>query len=116
MPSPIVYGDYLYVCSNSGILTCFQAKTGELVYKKRLPMQRDRSFVGSPVAADGYLYLTSEEGETAVIKAGPTFELVANNHCGEICLTTPAISRGTLYLRGQRHLFAFRESHPAAQP
>lgn len=112
MPSPIAYGDYLYVCSNSGILTCFQAKTGELVYKKRLPMQGDRSFVGSPVAADGHLFFTSEEGETAVVKAGPIFELVANNHCGEICLTTPAISRGTFYLRGQRHLFAFRQIDP----
>ncbi len=113
MPSPIAYGDYLYVCANSGILTCYQAKTGELVYKKRLPMKGNRSFVGSPVAADGHLYLTSEEGETAVIAAGPTFELIANNTCGENCLTTPAISRGTFYLRGQRHVFAFRESGQA---
>lgn len=113
MPSPIAYGDYLYVCSNGGILNCYQLKTGELVYKKRLPMKGNRSFVGSPVAADENLYFTSEEGETAVVKAGPTFELVANNTCGENCLTTPAIARGGFYLRGQRHLFAFREElHP----
>ncbi len=89
MPTPIVYGDYLYACSNSGILTCYQARTGSLVYKKRLPMKGSRSFVGSPIASDGKLYLTSEEGETAVIKAGPAFELIANNSCGETCLTTP---------------------------
>lgn len=108
MPTPIVYGDYLYICSNSGILTCHQAVTGELVYKKRLPMKGSRSFVASPIAADGNLYLTSEEGETAVIQAGPTFVLIANNFCGDNCLTTPAISQGTIYIRGQKHLFAFR--------
>lgn len=108
MPTPIVYGDYLYVCSNSGILTCYQAVTGELVYKKRLPTKGNRSFVGSPIAADGNLYLTSEEGETVVIQAGPTLKLVSNNFCGENCLTTPAISTGTIYIRGQNHIFAFR--------
>ncbi len=87
MPSPIVYGDYLYICSNSGILTCYQAVTEELAYKKRLPMKGSRSFVASPLAADGKLFVASEEGETAVIQAGPTFKLVANNFCGENCLT-----------------------------
>lgn len=108
MPTPIVYGDYLYLCSNSGILTCYQAITGELVYKKRLPTKGNRSFVGSPIAADGNLYLTSEEGETVVIQAGPTLKLVSNNFCGENCLATPAISTGTIYIRGQNHIFAFR--------
>jgi len=108
MPTPIVYGDYLYVCSNSGILTCYQAVTGELVYKKRLSMKGNRSFVGSPIAADGHLYLTSEEGETVVIQAGPTFSLISNNFCEENCLTTPSISKGAIYIRGQNHIFAFR--------
>jgi outer membrane protein assembly factor BamB len=107
MPTPLVYGDYLYVCSNSGILTCHHASTGAEVYKERLPMKGNRSFVGSPVAADGHLYLTSEEGETAVIQAGPTFKLVTNNFCGENCLTTPAISQGKLFIRTQQHVFAF---------
>lgn len=107
MPTPIVYGDYLYICSNSGILTCYQAITGEQVYKKRLRMKGLKSFVGSPIAADGHLYITSEDGETAVIEAGPKFKLVANNFCGESCLTTPAISEGTFFVRSQRHVFAF---------
>lgn len=107
MPTPLVYGDYLYVCSNSGIFACYQATTGKLVYKKRLPMKGNRSFVGSPIAADGHVFVTSEEGETAVIKAGPTFDLVASNVSGENCLTTPAISGGRIFIRGQRHLFAY---------
>lgn len=111
MPTPIVYGDYLYVCSNSGILTCYQATTGEQVYKKRLKMKGGRSFVGSPVAADGFLYFTSEEGETAVVKAGPEYELTSHCFCDENCLTTPAISNGVLYLRGQKHVFAFQKGN-----
>ena len=111
MPTPIVYGDYLYVCSNSGILTCYQATTGEQVYKKRLKMKGGRSFVGSPVAADGFLYFTSEEGETAVVKAGPEYELTSHCFCDENCLTTPAISNGVLYLRGQKHIFAFQKGN-----
>ena len=109
MPSPIVYGDYLYTCSNSGILTCYQATSGEQVYKKRLRMKGTRSFVGSPIAADGYLFLTSEDGETAVVKAGPKFELVANNFTGETCLTTAAISEGAFLLRTQKHLIALKK-------
>lgn len=119
MPSPLVYGDYLYICSNSGILTCYQATTGEEVYKQRLRMKGIRSFVGSPVAADGYLYFTSEDGETAVVKAGPRFELVANNFSGENCLTTPAISEGRFFLRTQGHVFAFErqaEEEGAGKP
>lgn len=110
MPTPLVYGDYLYTCNNSGILTCYQATSGELVYKKRLPMKKTRSFVGSPVAADGNIYFTSEEGETLVVKAGPVFEVVSNNNIGENVLTTAAISSGTFYLRGQQHIFALRKS------
>ena len=107
MPSPIVYGDYLYICSNNGILTCYQATTGQQVYKKRLRMKGTRSFVGSPLASDGHLFLTSEDGETAVIKAGPRYELVANNFCQESCLTSAAISEGKFILRTQKHLVAF---------
>ena len=70
-------------------------------------MKGTRSFVGSPLASDGYLFLTSEDGETAVIKAGPRYELVANNFCQESCLTSAAISEGKFILRTQKHLVAF---------
>ncbi|MEC9093403.1 MAG: PQQ-binding-like beta-propeller repeat protein, partial [Planctomycetota bacterium] len=107
MPSPIVYGDFLYTCANSGIVTCYQATTGKQVYKKRLRIKGIRSFTGSPIAADGHLFFTSEDGETAVVKAGPHFELVANNSCGETCLTTAAISDGKFILRSEKRLIAF---------
>lgn len=107
MPSPIVYGDYLYCCSNSGILTCYDAKTGDVVYKKRMRADGGAlSFTGSPVAADGHLYLTAEDGRTLVVKAGPEFELVHTNRVGENVLTTPAVSEGRVFIRGQKHVFA----------
>lgn len=119
MPSPIVYGDYMYLCSNDGRLTCLDAKTGVEVYKKRLSEGFDEienkpeelgarmSFVGSPVAADGNIYFPEESGFVIVLAAGPEFRLVAINPIGEYVLTTPAISEGVFYVRGQQHLFAF---------
>ncbi len=120
MPSPIVYGDYLYSCNNRGILTCIRATTGQQVYQKRLTegledlnlKQSDiggtLSMVGSPVAADGHIYFPSENGTVLVVEAGPEFRLVAVNRCGETILTTPAISEGVLYIRGQQHLIALK--------
>ena len=67
------------------------------------------SFVGSPVASDGRIYFTTEEGQTLVIKDGPEFEQVSENDLGEYVLSTPAISEGTIYIRGQQHLFAVGE-------
>lgn len=111
MPSPIVYGDYLYCCANSGVLTCYEAKTGEVVYKKRMRADGGAlSFTGSPIAADGHLYFTAEDGRTLVVKAGPEFELVGTNQIGENVLTTPAVSDGRFFIRGQKHVFAFGEN------
>ena len=121
MPSPLVYGDYLYLCSNSGIVTCMQATTGKQVYRQRLSKGLDQldepveglegstSMVGSPVAADGCLYFPCEEGFVFVVKAGPEFEMLACNPIGENLLTTPAISQGVMFVRGIRNLFAFKQ-------
>jgi outer membrane protein assembly factor BamB len=104
-PTPIAYGDYLYVVSNNGILTCYKAKTGEIVYRERIG-GRGGAFSASPVAADGRVYLTSEDGDIYVIKAGPAYELLATNPMGEVCMATPAISHGMLIIRTQHHLYA----------
>jgi outer membrane protein assembly factor BamB len=110
MPSPIVYGDYFYVCANSGILTCQDAKTGKRIYKKRMSAPGGSlSFTASPLAADGHLYLPAEDGRVLVVKAGPEFELVETNEAGESILATPAISDGTIYLRTNKHLIAVGE-------
>jgi outer membrane protein assembly factor BamB len=103
MPTPILYGDYFYTCSNAGIVTCYQAATGKEVYKERIG---GASYTASPVAADGRLYFISEQGEVRVVKAGPTFELLAVNELGDNCLASPAISNGALFVRTQHFLWA----------
>jgi outer membrane protein assembly factor BamB len=103
--TPIVYGDTLYTLSDGGVLSAFEAKTGRLVYQERLPS----SFSASPVAADGKLYLSSEDGDVFVVRAGPTFELLATNPVGEPLMATPAISDGVLILRAHKHVYAVAE-------
>jgi outer membrane protein assembly factor BamB len=103
MQTPLVVGDYLYVCRDNGVLSCFKAKTGEKVYQERLGTGRT-GFTASGVAADGKLYYTSEEGEIFVVQAGPEFKLLATNSMGEVCMASPAISEGMLYWRTQDHL------------
>ncbi|MBC7931614.1 MAG: PQQ-binding-like beta-propeller repeat protein [Rubrivivax sp.] len=103
--TPIVYGDLLYTLSDAGVLSAFEAKTGKFIYQERLPS----SFTASPIAADGKLYLSSEDGEVFVVKAGPKFELLATNPVGEPLMATPAISDGMLFLRAHKHVYAVAE-------
>ena len=90
---------------NQGILTCWDVKTGAQVYEQRLAGVKS-GFSASPVAADGKLYLPSEDGDVYVVKAGPTFELIATNAMGQPLMATPAIADGLLLVRGERDLFA----------
>jgi outer membrane protein assembly factor BamB len=103
MPTPILYGPYFYTCSNSGILTCYEANTGKEIYKKRMGIG---SYTASPVAADGRLYFASEQGEVRVVKAGPVFELLAVNSVDDYVMATPAISNGSLFVRSQHFLIS----------
>jgi outer membrane protein assembly factor BamB len=103
MTTPILYDKYLYVCSNGGIVTCYEAATGKQVYKERLGGRG--GYTASPVAADGKIYFTSEESGVRVVKAGPKFELLAVNSLDDVCLATPAISDGMIFVRTQRYLF-----------
>ena len=104
MPTPIIYGDYLYTCSNNGVLTCYDAKTGDQIYRERVAGQSN-SFTASPVAADGKLYLSGEDGDVFVIKAGPKYELIATNPMGEVMMATPAISEGMIFVRTISHVY-----------
>ena len=103
MPTPILYGDHLYTCSNSGVVTCYDAATGKEIYKERIG---GGSYTATPVAADGRLYFTSEQGEVRVVRAGPHFELLAVNPMGDYCLATPAISNGAIFIRSQKFLWS----------
>ncbi len=105
IPTSIVYGDYLYVGNDRGILSCYQATTGEKVYRKRLADDHGGAYSASPVAAEGKLFFTSEDGDIHVVKAGPEYELLATNAMGAPCLATPAIGGGLLFVRTSKHLF-----------
>ena len=116
MPSPIIYGEHLYCCSNSGILTCYDAKTGEQIYKERMTGENGGlAFTASPLAADGHLFLTAEDGQVVVVKAGADFELVRINQLNQSILATPAISEGTIFFRTQKSLIAVSESNSTTE-
>jgi len=102
MQTPLIYRGYLYNLQVNGQLTCFDALTGELKYKETLK----EAFTASGIAADGKLYFSSEEGNVYVLKAGPTFQLLAKNNLKDICMATPAISGNTLFFRTQHFLIA----------
>ncbi|HWN09236.1 MAG TPA: PQQ-binding-like beta-propeller repeat protein [Pyrinomonadaceae bacterium] len=105
MPTPLVYGEHLYVLSNQGVFDCYDLKTGNEIYRERIP-HHGSGFSASPVAADGKIYLPSEDGDVFVVKAGPKFEVLTSNSIGEPLMATPAISGGKMFVRSQQHLFA----------
>jgi outer membrane protein assembly factor BamB len=105
MQTPLVYGDGLYLCSDAGILACYDARTGEERFRERLGTG-GTGFTASAVAGDGKLFLTSEEGEVFVVRAGDALDVLAENSLGEECMASPAIAEGVLFWRTRRHLVA----------
>ena len=103
--SNLLYGDYVYLSTDNGILTCLNASTGEVVYEGGRPPKPSR-FVGSAVAYNGLIAMTSEDGETFLVKAGPTFEIVRVNSIDEPVFSSAALANGRIYLRGTKHLYA----------
>ena len=105
MCTPLVYRGLVYIVRYNGILTVYDAKTGERKYQERLAGGTS-AFTASPVAADGKVYLANEDGQVFVLKAGPAYELVTLNDMGAPVLATPAISEGRLLFRTPQHLMA----------
>ena len=103
VPTPVTDGKYLYIVRDNGGFLCLDAKTGKDVY----PPQRLKpgTYSSSPVLADGRVYATNEEGTTTVVKAGPQFEILAENALGDYCLSSPAISDGQLFIRTASYLY-----------
>jgi outer membrane protein assembly factor BamB len=101
--TPLVYDGLLYVCTDNGILSAYDAKTGERIYQQRVG-PGSSGFSASPVAADGRLYLASEDGDIFVVRAGRTYELLATNRMGEVTMATPALSGNLLIVRTQTQL------------
>jgi outer membrane protein assembly factor BamB len=104
-PTPIIYGDLLYVIADNGVLSTYDAKTGALIYQQRMPS----TFSASPVAADGRLYLASEDGDVFVVKAGRQYELLSKNTMGQPLMATPALTQRMLILRGEHAIYALGE-------
>ncbi len=105
MPTPLAYDGILYVLGNNGVFDAYELESGKEVYRQRIP-HLGSGFSASPVAADGKIYLSNEDGEMVVVKAGAEFGHIATNGMGELLMATPALSQGVLYVRGVTHLFA----------
>lgn len=103
VPTPLTDGQYFYVVNDRGIMWCLDAKTGAEIYaQQRL---KPGSYSGSPVLADGKIYVTNEDGLTSVVRAGPKFEVLAENSLNDYCLSSPAISDGQIFIRTSQHLY-----------
>jgi outer membrane protein assembly factor BamB len=105
LQTPIVVGGLLYGCTDYGLVTCFDARTGRIHYSERL-RGAPQGFTASPVAAGGHLYFTGEQGDVFVVPATDRFSVLATNSLGETCLATPAIAGGRLFFRTRHHLVA----------
>ena len=104
VPTPVTDGTYFYSFDDRGVVYCLDAKSGKPVYG---PVRiKPGTYSASPILGDGKIYITSEEGLTTVVKAGPSFEVLAENNLGEYVLSSIAISDGQLFLRGDKHLYA----------
>ena len=98
-PSPLAYGDYLYVLYDRGFLSCYDARTGNEVYGRQRIAAGATAFTSSPWANNGKIFCLSEDGETFVIEAGPNFKVLGRNKLDEMCMATPAALRGSLIIR-----------------
>ena len=104
VPTPVTDGTYLYVVNDRGIMWCLDAKTGAPVYERQ--RLRPSTYTGSPVLADGKIYVTNEDGLTSVVRAGPKFEVLAENDLEEYTLSSPAVSDGQIFIRTDKALYA----------
>ena len=103
VPTPVVDGKCFYSINDRGIAYCLDAKTGEQIYgPQRI---KTGTYSSSPMLADGKIYVTNEDGVTTVLKAGPKFEILAENNMSDYCLGSIAISDGQLFLRTAQTLY-----------
>ena len=100
VPSPVFTGRHLIVADDRGTANCFVAATGERLWQERL----GNHFSGSLAAAGGLVYAIADSGDTKVVRPGPKLDVVATNPLGEFCYSSPAISHGHIFIRGEKHL------------
>jgi outer membrane protein assembly factor BamB len=103
VPTPVTDGKYFYVLDDRGVMWCLDAKTGQAIWGPQ--RVKPGTYSSSPVLADGKIYVTSEDGLTTVVKAGPTFEVLAENNLNDYTLSSPAISDGQFFMRTAQYLY-----------
>ena len=106
IPSPLYYQDVLYVLKNGGLLTSFNPKTGSVEKAGRVAGALG-AYSSSPVAAEGKIFIASEEGKVTVLKAGAQWDVMQINDLDEACYATPALANGSIYLRSNDALYRF---------
>lgn len=104
-PSPIYYNGLVYMLKNGGILTCLDAKTGELKYEEKIGS--GGPYYSSPIIGDGKIYSSSGRGVVTVLEIGDKLNVLSANNLEERIMATPAIVDGKIYVRTENHLFAF---------
>lgn len=108
-PTPLAYGDYLYVLYDRGFLSCYEAKTGKPVYEKQRISSAATAFTTSPWAYSRKVFCLSEDGDTFVVEAGREFKVLDKNSLDEMCLATPALAHGSLLIRTMGKLYRLEQ-------
>ena len=108
IPSPIYHANRIYLVRKGGVLSVLEARTGESLYRERIP-EAPGQYSASPVVANGHLYLVSSLGKVSVIRTGDSLDVAHQFELNESIETTPAIDDATIYFRTGKHLVAFRE-------
>jgi outer membrane protein assembly factor BamB len=101
VPSPLAVGKYFYVISDLGFLSCFESQTGKRTFLEQL----GRHHSGSPVLADGRIYMTDDDGITYVLAGNGKFDVVSRNPLADECYSSPAISQGRLFIRTSQYVY-----------
>jgi outer membrane protein assembly factor BamB len=105
MPTPLIYKGIVYVLGNNGVFDAYDLKTGDEIYRQRLE-KVGNGFSASPVAADGRIYLSNEDGDILVVSAGRAFKALSTNAMGDLLMATPALSNGVMFVRTAHSLYA----------
>jgi len=104
VPSMLYLKPHLFAVADGGVASCMNASTGDLIWQERV----GGNFSASPIAAAGRLYLVADNGDTAVLEAGPEFKVLSRNPLGEKVQASPALADGRIYIRTEQHLYSFR--------
>ena len=106
VPSPVVVGNSFLMVSDNGVAGCYNATSGEQLWMERV----GRRYSASLISSGRLVYFLSDDGDTKIVRAGPTFDLLADNPLDEACSASPAVSNGQIFIRGDRHLFCIGRS------